>query len=146
MLQVLNATDVRKDWSSVVDSAIRVKPQFFKRTRDYLFLSDLHFMEELLAGYSYSAIRMEEETDLLLLPLMNWILLRTARMKTMPELSLQPQSWNMPKTTIMISPIGEAHRIADHISHMYLRRFSSEMFRRLEIISDAKLERSETIL
>ena len=67
MLQVLNATDVRKDWSSVVDSAIRVKPQFFKRTRDYLFLSDLHFMEELLAGYSYSAIRMEEETDLLLL-------------------------------------------------------------------------------
>ena len=61
MIQVMNATDVRKDWSSVVDATVRVKPQFFKRTRDYVFLSDLHFMEELLAGYSYSAVRMDEE-------------------------------------------------------------------------------------
>ena len=57
----MNATDVRKDWSTVVDTTVRVKPQFFKRTRDYVFLSDLHFMEELLAGYSYSAIRMDED-------------------------------------------------------------------------------------
>jgi hypothetical protein len=61
LIQVMNATDVRKDWSSVVDATVRVKPQFFKRTRDYVFLSDLHFMEELLAGYSYSAVRMDEE-------------------------------------------------------------------------------------
>ena len=61
MLQLMNATDVRKDWSSVVDATVRVKPQFFKRTRDYVFLSDFHFMEELLAGYSYSAVRMEED-------------------------------------------------------------------------------------
>ena len=61
MLQAMNATDVRKDWSTVVDNTVRVKPQFFKRTRDYLFLSDLRFMEELLAGYAYSAVRMDEE-------------------------------------------------------------------------------------
>ena len=61
MFQLMNATDVRKDWSSVVDATVRVKPQFFKRTRDYVFLSDFHFMEELLAGYSYSAVRMEED-------------------------------------------------------------------------------------
>ena len=61
MLQLMNATDVRNDWSSVVDATVRVKPQFFKRTRDYVFLSDFHFMEELLTGYSYSAIQMEEE-------------------------------------------------------------------------------------
>ena len=61
MIQLMNATDVRKDWSSVVDATVRVKPQFFKRTRDYVFLSDFHFMEDLLAGYSYSAIRMEED-------------------------------------------------------------------------------------
>ena len=61
MLQLMNATDVRKDWSTVVDATVRVKPQFFKRTRDYVFLSDFHFMEELLAGYSYSAVRMDEE-------------------------------------------------------------------------------------
>ena len=61
MLQFMNATDVRKDWSSVIDATVRVKPQFFKRTRDYVFLSDFQFMEELLAGYSYSAIRMKED-------------------------------------------------------------------------------------
>ena len=61
MLQLMNATDVRNDWSSVVDATVRVKPQFFKRTRDYVFLSDFHFMEELLTVYSYSAIQMEEE-------------------------------------------------------------------------------------
>lgn len=60
MLQLMNATDVRKDWSSVVDATVRVKPQFFKRTRDYVFLSDFHFMEELLSGYTFSAVRMEE--------------------------------------------------------------------------------------
>lgn len=60
MIQAMNAADVRKDWSTVVDNTVREKPQFFKRTRDYLFLSDLHFMEELLAGYSYSAVRMDE--------------------------------------------------------------------------------------
>lgn len=61
MVQALNATDVRKDWSAVVDNTVRVKPQFFKRTRDYLFMSDLHFMEDLVSGYSYTANRMEEE-------------------------------------------------------------------------------------
>lgn len=60
MIQVMNATEVRKEWSSVVDSAVRVKPQFIKRTRDYVFLSDLRFMDELLGGYSYSASIMQE--------------------------------------------------------------------------------------
>ncbi|MDO4547971.1 MAG: hypothetical protein Q4D04_07740 [Clostridia bacterium] len=61
MIRALNATDVRKDWSAFVDATIRVKPQFFKRTRDYLFVSDLHFMEDLVVGYSYTAKRMDEE-------------------------------------------------------------------------------------
>ena len=61
MIPIMNATDVRKEWSSIVDNTVRQKPQFFKRTRDYLVLSDLHFMEELLAAYSYSAVRMDEE-------------------------------------------------------------------------------------
>ena len=61
MIQALNATDVRKDWSAFVDTTVRVKPQFFKRTRDYLFMSDLRFMEDLVHGYSYTANLMEEE-------------------------------------------------------------------------------------
>ena len=61
MIPIMNATDVRKEWSTIVDSAVRVKPQFFKRTRDYCFLSDFYFMDELLKGYSFSAIQMTEE-------------------------------------------------------------------------------------
>ena len=61
MIPIMNATDVRKEWSTIVDNTVRQKPQFFKRTRDYLVLSDFHFMEELLAAYSYSAVRMDEK-------------------------------------------------------------------------------------
>ena len=61
MIPIMNATDVRKEWSSIVDNTVRQKPQFFKRTRDYLVLSDIHFMEELMSAYSYSAVRMDEE-------------------------------------------------------------------------------------
>jgi hypothetical protein len=56
----LNATDVRKDWSLFIDKAVREKPQFFKRTRDYLMLSDLNFMEALLSEYKYNAEKFVE--------------------------------------------------------------------------------------
>ena len=60
-IQIMNVTDVRKDWNTVINATIKVKPQFFKRTKDYVFLSDFHFMEELLAGYTFFAIRIDEE-------------------------------------------------------------------------------------
>lgn len=56
----MNATDVRKDWSEVVDRVIREKPQFIKRTRDYLMLSDINFMESLLSAYHFTV---EESTE-----------------------------------------------------------------------------------
>lgn len=51
----MNATDVRKDWSGVVDKVVREKPQFIKRTRDYLMLSDINFMQSLLSAYHFTA-------------------------------------------------------------------------------------------
>ena len=51
----VNATDVRKEWSAVMDSVIREKPKFIKRTRDYVFLSDLHTVESMLGAYHFSA-------------------------------------------------------------------------------------------
>ena len=51
----LNATQVRNDWSSVVDSVIREKPAFIKRTRDYMFLSDVSVLEEFLSAYTFHA-------------------------------------------------------------------------------------------
>lgn len=57
----MNATDVRKDWSEVIDKVVREKPQFIKRTRDYLVLSDVSFMEILLNAYHFSAEKAIED-------------------------------------------------------------------------------------
>lgn len=52
---VKNATDVRREWSVVVDEVIRERPQFIKRTRDYMLLSDVNFITELLSAYNFTA-------------------------------------------------------------------------------------------
>ena len=57
----MNATDVRKNWSEVCDSAIREKPRFIKKTRDYMLLSNMEFINELLAGYSFTANKYIED-------------------------------------------------------------------------------------
>jgi len=57
----MNATDVRNDWSSIVDSVVREKPKFIKRTRDYMFLSNLEVLEGLLALYTFNAEIFAEE-------------------------------------------------------------------------------------
>ena len=57
----LNATDARNQWSSVVDSVIREKPRFIKRTRDYMFLADIKFLESLLSDYNFTANKYVED-------------------------------------------------------------------------------------
>lgn len=57
----LNSTDVRKDFSAIVDKAVREKPQFIKRTRDFMMLSDVHFLESLLVAYQFTAERFQED-------------------------------------------------------------------------------------
>ena len=54
-MYAINATDVRRYWSAVVENAIREKPQFIKRTRDFLVLTDVKLMENLLSAYSFTA-------------------------------------------------------------------------------------------
>lgn len=51
----MNATQVRNEWSTVVDAVIREKPQFIKRTRDYMILSNIDTLESLLVAYSFHA-------------------------------------------------------------------------------------------
>ncbi|MCL2566310.1 MAG: hypothetical protein FWE24_10995 [Defluviitaleaceae bacterium] len=51
----INATQVRNEWSAVVDSVIRERPQFIKRTRDYMFLADLGVLENILSVYKFHA-------------------------------------------------------------------------------------------
>ena len=57
----LNATDVRKEWSMVIDSVVREKPQFIRRTRDYMMLADIDFLKLLLESYTFSANKFIED-------------------------------------------------------------------------------------
>ena len=54
-METINATEVRSEWSAVVDSVVREKPIVFKRTRDLLFLSDIELLSELLSAYTFNA-------------------------------------------------------------------------------------------
>jgi len=51
----INATKARNEWSSLVESVIREKPAIIKKTRDYLFLSDLSILENILSAYTFHA-------------------------------------------------------------------------------------------
>ncbi len=57
----MNATDVRKNWSEISENAIREKPQFIKKTRDYMMLSSMEFVNELLSDYTFSAVKYKEK-------------------------------------------------------------------------------------
>ena len=56
----VNATDVRKNWSAVSDSVIRERPSFIKRTRDYMMLSNIELMQDILSVYNFTANRYTE--------------------------------------------------------------------------------------
>ena len=57
----MNATEVRNEWSSVVDSVIREKPKFIKRTRDYMLLTDISVLENMLSAYTFHAEILNED-------------------------------------------------------------------------------------
>ena len=62
MIEMLmeNATNVRKEWSSVVDSVMHDKPKLIKRTRDRMWLSNLETMKEILDIYIFTAEKYTE--------------------------------------------------------------------------------------
>ena len=72
MMELLmeKATQVRKEWSSVCDSVLHERPKFIKRTRDRLWFSSVETMEEILKGYSFSAVRYIEDDGSITLSLM----------------------------------------------------------------------------
>ena len=60
-MMAINATDVRKNWSEVSDSVIREKPKFIKKARDYMLLSNIEFIANLLSGYEFTAKKYIED-------------------------------------------------------------------------------------
>ena len=51
----MSSTQVRSEWSSVVDSVVREKPILVKRTRDHIFLTNIALLSELLEAYTFHA-------------------------------------------------------------------------------------------
>ena len=60
-MMAINATDVRKNWSEVSESVIREKPKFIKKARDYMLLSNIEFIANLLSGYEFTAKKYIED-------------------------------------------------------------------------------------
>lgn len=52
---IKNATDVRKEWGSVIDTVVREKPVFVKRSRDIIYLLNQNNINQLLSNYNFTA-------------------------------------------------------------------------------------------
>ncbi len=65
----LSATDVRKEWSTVVDGVVHERPVLVKRTRDKIWLSDVETMAEILTAYQFTAERFVEDDQSITLSL-----------------------------------------------------------------------------
>lgn len=57
----MNATDVRNNWSQVLDNVVREKPTFIKRTRDYIVLTNEDTLADILEVYTFSAVQYTED-------------------------------------------------------------------------------------
>ena len=62
MQEVINATDVRKEWGSFIDNVVRFKPAVVKRNRDYLAAISLEHFELVLTHYRFT-LEYEKEAD-----------------------------------------------------------------------------------
>lgn len=57
----MNATDVRKNWSSVCDDAVRNRPVFVKRTRDYMVIASNETLKSMLEDRKFNTTLYTEE-------------------------------------------------------------------------------------
>lgn len=57
----LSSSEVRKDWSEVMDNVVRRGPVFIKRTRDYMVLCSTETISQLVADTRFMAVSYEEE-------------------------------------------------------------------------------------
>ena len=58
-----NATDVRKNWSSVIDEATYEKPVFIKRNRNQLCLVNLELIKDSLSSFTFTASMTTNENE-----------------------------------------------------------------------------------
>lgn len=51
----ISATEVRKDWGSYIDTIVREKPIFVKRSRDYFACMDIDTLKSLVSNIKFNA-------------------------------------------------------------------------------------------
>ena len=52
-MDIINSTDIRKNWSVTLDSVVHDKPAYIKRTHDYIALIDISTLNKILGGYKF---------------------------------------------------------------------------------------------
>ena len=50
-MEIMNATDVRKNWSITLDSVVHERPAYIKRTRDSIALIDINTLNTIFSVY-----------------------------------------------------------------------------------------------
>jgi hypothetical protein len=60
-MKLLNASEVRIDFSSFVDKVVRERPMVFKRNRDQVLSVSIEQANSLLESYRFKAIHILEE-------------------------------------------------------------------------------------
>lgn len=65
----ISASEARKEWSQLIDDVVREKPQFIKRTRDNILISDFNLMSEVLKAYQFTATKYVEDDNTITLSL-----------------------------------------------------------------------------
>lgn len=57
----MTSSEVRSDWSRVMDSVVHVRPAFIKRTRDRMMLCNIDTIAQLVEGLRFVADRHDED-------------------------------------------------------------------------------------
>lgn len=65
----MSSSEVRKDWSSVLDFVIRKKPMFIKRTRDRMILCSTEMMTQIVSNVTIVADMYTEKDNSITLSL-----------------------------------------------------------------------------
>ena len=70
-MDMLKATDVRKNWSLTLDSVVRERPAYIKRTHDSIAMMDVSTLNDLLIGYQFVAKKYQEDDGSITLSLVD---------------------------------------------------------------------------
>ncbi len=60
-MDMINATDVRKNWSITLDNVAHERPAYIKRTHDNVAIFSVDTLNMILAGYHFNARRFKEK-------------------------------------------------------------------------------------